>query len=76
MLWYADDPKEKIEESLFNRSQEFKARRKSQIQTVDFPTTTIGSFPQTAGACSCRAVSAPIDSKGVWRMACLMLIGP
>ena len=50
VLWRADDPKEQIEESLFNRSQEFKARRESQIQTVDFPTTTIGSFPQTAGA--------------------------
>ena len=45
----ADDPKEQISEDLFNRSQEFKSRRGSQIQMVDFPTTTIGSFPQTAG---------------------------
>ena len=45
----ADDPKEQIAENLFNRSQEFKSRRGSQIKTVEFPTTTIGSFPQTAG---------------------------
>ena len=50
MLWCADDPKEQIEEKLFHRSQEFKTRREAQIQTVEFPTTTIGSFPQTAGA--------------------------
>jgi len=48
----ADDPKEQIEEKLFNRSQDFKARRGSQIQTVEFPTTTIGSFPQTTGELS------------------------
>lgn len=52
MLRCADDPKEQIEEKLFNRSQEFKTRREAQIQTVEFPTTTIGSFPQTAGALS------------------------
>ncbi len=46
----ADDPKEAIAENLFNRSEEFKARRSKQIQTPDFPTTTIGSFPQTPGA--------------------------
>ena len=50
VLLCADDPKEQIAENLFGRSQEFKARRGSQIQTVEFPTTTIGSFPQTAGA--------------------------
>ncbi|CAK0780359.1 hypothetical protein CVIRNUC_005025 [Coccomyxa viridis] len=43
-----NDPKEQIAENLFNRSQEFKSRRGSQIKTVEFPTTTIGSFPQTA----------------------------
>lgn len=47
----ADDPKEAIAENLFNRSEDFKARRAKQIQTPDFPTTTIGSFPQTAGVC-------------------------
>ena len=50
VLLCADDPKEQIAENLFGRSQDFKARRGSQIQTVEFPTTTIGSFPQTAGA--------------------------
>ncbi|CAL8468951.1 g8492 [Coccomyxa elongata] len=42
-----NDPKEAIAENLFNRSEDFKARRAKQIQTPDFPTTTIGSFPQT-----------------------------
>ena len=46
----AADPKKQIEESLFNRSEDFKSRRPKQIQTGDFPTTTIGSFPQTAGS--------------------------
>ncbi len=50
VLRCADDPKEQLKEAMFNRSEEFKVRRKTQIQTVDFPTTTIGSFPQTAGA--------------------------
>ena len=36
--------------TLFNRGEVFAKRRGSQIQTVDFPTTSIGSFPQTAGA--------------------------
>ena len=49
MLCCADDPKEQLKEAMFNRSEEFKVRRATQIQTVDFPTTTIGSFPQTAG---------------------------
>jgi hypothetical protein len=51
----ADDPKEAIAENLFNRSEDFKARRAKQIQTPDFPTTTIGSFPQTAGVHPCPA---------------------
>ena len=44
-----DDLKEAVEESKFSRSEPFKARRAKQVQTVDFPTTTIGSFPQTPG---------------------------
>ena len=52
----ADDPKEAIEEAKFSRSEPFKTRRAKQIQTVDFPTTTIGSFPQTAGAHHCAPV--------------------
>ena len=54
----ADDPKEAIEEAKFSRSEPFKTRRAKQIQTVDFPTTTIGSFPQTAGAQHCALVMA------------------
>lgn len=49
MCCCVDDPKEAIAENLFNRSEDFKARRAKQIQTPDFPTTTIGSFPQTPG---------------------------
>jgi hypothetical protein len=45
----ADDPKKQVDEKLFNRSEGFKSRRPKQIQTGDFPTTTIGSFPQTPG---------------------------
>lgn len=45
----ADDPKEATAENLFNRSDDFEARRAKQIQTPNFPTTTIGSFPQTPG---------------------------
>ncbi|KAK9821557.1 hypothetical protein WJX81_005017 [Elliptochloris bilobata] len=42
------DPKEEVAETLFNRAEVFAKRRGAQIQTVDFPTTSIGSFPQTA----------------------------
>ena len=59
-LCCADDPKEAIAENLFNRSEEFKARRAKQIQTPDFPTTTIGSFPQTPGNHLCHC--SPLDS--------------
>lgn len=48
--WLAGDPKDEVAETLFNRAEVFAKRRGSQIQTVDFPTTSIGSFPQTAGA--------------------------
>ena len=53
----SDDPKEAIEEAKFSRSEPFKTRRAKQIQTVEFPTTTIGSFPQTAGAQRCLCFS-------------------
>ena len=48
--WLAGDPKDEVAETLFNRAEVFAKRRGSQIQTVDFPTTSIGSFPQTTGA--------------------------
>lgn len=47
----AGDPKDEVAETLFNRAEVFAKRRSSQIQTVDFPTTSIGSFPQTTGTC-------------------------
>lgn len=34
---------------MFIRSEPYELRRDKQIQTHAFPTTTIGSFPQTAG---------------------------
>ncbi len=34
---------------MFERSEGFEARRPKQIDVPPFPTTTIGSFPQTNG---------------------------
>ena len=39
-----------IEASRFQRPQPYSARRDLQPQFPAFPTTTIGSFPQTEGA--------------------------
>lgn len=38
-----------MDRGLFNRPEDFKTRRPKQIKTPPFPTTSIGSFPQTAG---------------------------
>jgi hypothetical protein len=49
----AFQPKElsfEIEAAKFRRPEAFEARRDKQIQLPAFPTTSIGSFPQTAGA--------------------------
>ncbi len=58
-------------EKLFNRAEVFAKRRAEQIQTVDFPTTSIGSFPQTAGArprgAACTAPPGRVGSAGQWR---------
>ena len=35
---------------MFERSEDFETRRPKQIEMPAFPTTTIGSFPQTNGA--------------------------
>ncbi|KAK9829533.1 hypothetical protein WJX72_006351 [[Myrmecia] bisecta] len=40
-------PESQIEQSQFRRSQAYEARREQQIQMPAFPTSTIGSFPQT-----------------------------
>ena len=53
-------------EALFNRAEVFAKRRGSQIQTVDFPTTSIGSFPQTAGACAAMCVLPPHGDSMRW----------
>ena len=45
----AADPEIKMDRGLFNRPEDFKTRRPKQIKTPPFPTTSIGSFPQTAG---------------------------
>lgn len=45
----ADDSLE-LEAALFERSEDFETRRPKQIAMPAFPTTTIGSFPQTNGA--------------------------
>lgn len=39
-----------LDEALFNRSEDFETRRPKQLAMPAFPTTTIGSFPQTNGA--------------------------
>lgn len=36
-----------LEESMFERSEDYETRRAKQIAMPPFPTTTIGSFPQT-----------------------------
>lgn len=43
------DDEAKLEESLFERSEGFDSRRPKQIEVPSYPTTTIGSFPQTIG---------------------------
>jgi hypothetical protein len=44
----ADDAME-LEEKLFERPEDYETRRGKQIDMPAFPTTTIGSFPQTNG---------------------------
>ncbi|KAK9846062.1 hypothetical protein WJX84_008883 [Apatococcus fuscideae] len=41
------NPVANLDKGLFSRPSTFKERRSSQIKTRAFPTTTIGSFPQT-----------------------------
>ena len=41
-----------VPDSQFNRPEPFEKRRGKQISTHAFPTTSIGSFPQTAGELS------------------------
>ena len=40
----------KLDEAMFSRSEAFETRRPKQVAMPAFPTTTIGSFPQTNGA--------------------------
>jgi hypothetical protein len=44
----AADPSLALERGLFDRPEPYEARRAKQVVTRAFPTTTIGSFPQTA----------------------------
>ena len=46
----AGDISLELDEALFNRSEDFETRRPKQLAMPAFPTTTIGSFPQTNGA--------------------------
>lgn len=43
----ADNPVSNIEQKLFSRSEKFADRITQQIKTHAFPTSSIGSFPQT-----------------------------
>lgn len=45
----AGNPVKNVPEADFNRPEPFEQRRGKQISTDAFPTTSIGSFPQTAG---------------------------
>ncbi len=45
----AGNPVKNVAADQFNRPSSFEERRKQQIATHAFPTTSIGSFPQTAG---------------------------
>ena len=49
----ADDAME-LEEKLFERCEDYETRRGKQVEMPAFPTTTIGSFPQTNGAMPLR----------------------
>lgn len=46
---FAGNPVANLDKGLFSRPTSFKERRSAQIKTRAFPTTTIGSFPQTTG---------------------------
>ena len=41
---------------MFTRSEDFEMRRPKQVAMPPFPTTTIGSFPQTNGAPASNAL--------------------
>ena len=47
-----------VPEEQFNRPEAFEKRRSQQISFHAFPTTSIGSFPQTAGDPSFAAIAA------------------
>lgn len=42
------DPSLSLERGLFDRPEPYEVRRPKHVVTRAFPTTTIGSFPQTA----------------------------
>ena len=46
----AADAAMELEEKLFERCEDYETRRGKQVAMPAFPTTTIGSFPQTNGA--------------------------
>ena len=58
----AGDPQAGLDKKLFTRSEPFEKRRDTQIKTPPFPTTTIGSFPQTAGVPLLQCSSEDIDA--------------
>lgn len=49
-----------LEQKLFERPEDYETRRAKQVEMPAFPTTTIGSFPQTIGAHhTCQARCLP-----------------
>ena len=48
-MFAAENTAKDVAEDQFDRPENFETRRPKQINTHAFPTTSIGSFPQTAG---------------------------
>ena len=46
---HVGNPVKNVAADQFDRPSSFEERRRQQIATHAFPTTSIGSFPQTAG---------------------------
>jgi hypothetical protein len=51
---------------MFARPEPYEQRRGKQIRTPAFPTTTIGSFPQTPGESVQHCLYDPVGRGGGW----------
>lgn len=63
----AGNPVNNVPEDQFNRPEEFEKRRSQQISFHAFPTTSIGSFPQTAGKVNYHAATRARGPYHCWK---------